>query len=444
MSAYSPLIDTDPAYPRHQRIVPRIIARLPRDELAHDHLHISRVYRWCLRLAYENGDDGDLAGAAGLVHDCVPIAKDSLARPLASEAASQVAAGILPEAGYDADEYARIVEAVRTCSWSRGLAATDTLGRILQDADRLDALGVIGLLRTATCAQDMAPRTHGRLYDGGDPMAKSGRAMDDRMAMLDHLHCKLLTLNGHFHCESAQREAAQRHQVLLQLRDQLLRELAGVHPPVTGRYDALLLDFDGTLVDSAPAIMSCLRHAAAVSGVALAADEASLRSLIGRPLKDSLATWGLQDAALDRAYEAYRQAWIDGARDRCQLYPGVLSTLEELRARGCRLFIASAKDHQRLPEAVARMGLSACVEDVYGALPGEGNKHALLQRATADLGKQATAMVGDRCFDGEAAQAAGLPFIAATYGYGSMTELAACSPKAWLGHFSDLLACCPA
>lgn len=440
MPNQTPLIATDARFARHQVLAQAIAKDLPQAELAHDHLHIMRVYRWCIRLAYEQGADGDLAGAAGLVHDCVHIPKDSASRPLASEASSEVAAGLLPQAGYSAKECAHIVEAVRTCSWSRGLEATGVLGRILQDADRLDALGVVGLLRTATCAQDMAPRSAGQLYHASDPLAQHGRPLDDRRMMLDHLQCKLLHLHGHFHCQSAQAEGARRHATLLQLREQLVEELCGIHPPALAPpYRTLLCDFDGTLVDSAPAITACLRQAAAVAEVGLGEDDAPLRALIGRPLLESLASWGLSGERLQRAFDAYRDAWFAGERDRCTLYPGVRATLELLRQEDCRICIASAKDHARLPDAVARIGLSDVVDAVFGALPDEPNKHGLVARAVQSQHPGPVAMVGDRCFDGEAAQHAGIPFLAAAYGYGSREELAACHPSAWLGHCTDLL-----
>ena len=81
--------------------------------------------------------DPDLAGAAALVHDLVNISKESEERSLASEKSAIAGAEVLPQAGYTAQEVEQIVEAVRTCSWSRGEKATAKLGEVLQDADRL-------------------------------------------------------------------------------------------------------------------------------------------------------------------------------------------------------------------------------------------------------------------------------------------------------------------
>lgn len=435
------LIQVSPRFPRHRPLAKAVSARLPEAELAHDHLHIERVYIWALRLAGEAQADADLAGAAALVHDCVTVPKDSADRHLGSQRSAELAAGLLPEAGYAAAEVAAVVEAVRTASWSRGLAPSGPLGVVLQDADRLDALGCIGLLRSACCAAEMAPRTGGQLYHAGDPAALGDRPLNDRLAMLDHLPAKLLHLAAGFHLSSARSEGQRRHKRLLRLRQELLAELAGIHPLPEPRYDSLLLDFDGTLVDSAPAIVSCLRHGAAAVGLHVGPDDAPLRALIGRPLRESLSSWGLSESDLDHAFDAYRDAWLGGERDRCVLFPGVRSCLELLRQQGIALILASAKDQQRLPEAVERMGIGDCLDACCGAMPGELDKRALVGRALALNRGQRPAMVGDRRFDGEAAKAHGCDFIAACYGYGSMEELSNCQPAALLGHPADLLAC---
>lgn len=430
---------TDPLFPRHRTLALAAARYLPAAALAHDALHIERVYRWACRLAVEEGASQDLAGAAALVHDAVAIPKDAPDRPLASERSAQLAATLLPEAGYTDGECADIIEAVRTCSWSRGWQASSALGRIVQDADRLDALGVSGLLRSAACAQEMAERSAGTLYDGNDPVAEKGRELNDRQAMLDHLAIKLLQLVDGFHTATAKAEGLRRHRMLLVMRDELLRELAGIHPLPQGNYQALLLDFDGTLIDSADAIVSCLRHAALRVGFGLSDDEAALRALIGSPLANSLASWGLSPAQVKQAVAAYREAWFGGERDRCKPFPGVIATLQGARAAGCRLVIASAKADQGLADAVERVGLAELVDACFGAHDHESDKRGLVQRAAAHCSGLEMAMVGDRCFDGEAAKANGIDFLAAAYGYGSRSELATCQPQTWLGHPTDLL-----
>ena len=203
---------SEPACARHAALWPLVIARLPAGELAHDAEHLRRVHHWAMRLAPSAGADFDLAGATALVHDLVFVPKDAADRAQGGERSAAAAPAVLAAAGYFPLEIAQIAEAVRTSSWSRGLAPTNALGVVLQDADRLDAIGAIGLLRTAACGQFMSrPEQPGRLYHPTDPLALSGRQLDDRTQVVDHLHAKLLRLVDGMQLPEARVEATRRH-----------------------------------------------------------------------------------------------------------------------------------------------------------------------------------------------------------------------------------------
>jgi len=200
-------------WPRHAALWSLVDTETDDQDLAHDHLHVLRVYEWALRLAPEAGASSDLTGAAALVHDLVNIPKEHRDRPLGSERSAQASRGLLARAGYAEDEVAAIVEAVRTTSWSRGLSPTSAMGRVLQDADRLDAIGAVGIARTFACAQAMSSRGQSsRFYDPDDPMARTDRALDDATQPVDHFFAKLLKLADTMHTETAKQEAAKRHQ----------------------------------------------------------------------------------------------------------------------------------------------------------------------------------------------------------------------------------------
>jgi uncharacterized protein len=203
---------TSPEHPRHQTLWKLVRGRTEDADLAHDELHVLRVYSWALTLAPEAGANTDLTGAAALVHDLVNIPKEHRDRPLGSERSAEASRGLLDAAGYTPDERAQIVEAVRTCSWSRGLAPTNPIGVALQDADRIDALGAVGIARTFATAQAMASRgQQSRFYDPIDPMASSDRALDDSRQPVDHFFAKLLKLSATMHTETAKREGNKRH-----------------------------------------------------------------------------------------------------------------------------------------------------------------------------------------------------------------------------------------
>lgn len=213
-------------HPRQAVLWSLVEPRLPPGELAHDRFHILRVHAWAQRLAPEAGADPDLAGAAALVHDLVFVPKDSAQRAEGGERSAAAAPEALAVAGYAAPEIALIAEAVRTSSWSRGLPPAGPLGAVLQDADRLDALGVLGLMRNLACAQHMAKPGRGGFYHPADPLARSGRPLDDKVWATDHLFAKLLKLADGMHTATAQREARRRHRFLLAWLTQLEEELA--------------------------------------------------------------------------------------------------------------------------------------------------------------------------------------------------------------------------
>jgi len=215
------------SHPRHQSLS-KIVREQIGDvvDLSHDFQHVVRVYRWALRLAEANGVDTDLAGAAALVHDLVNVPKESPDRPMGSELSAVAGAHVLPKAGYNNGEVQAIVESVRTCSWSRGLKPTHKLGQVLQDADRLDAIGALGIARNFACAQGMASRSGvGQFYHPADPLGKSDRTLDDRAHALDHYPIKLMRLAQSMHTTMAKQEALRRHQFMVSFLNELNHEL---------------------------------------------------------------------------------------------------------------------------------------------------------------------------------------------------------------------------
>lgn len=217
----------DPRFPRHAALHAAVLPALPPGELAHDRHHLARVYRWSLALAPEGAADPDLCGAAALVHDLAFVPKDSPDRPLGGERSAAAALTVLAAAGYAPDDVAAIAAAVRTSSWSRGLAPANAIGTVLQDADRLDAIGAIGLMRNLACAQHFStPERPGRFYHPADPFLKTARIPDDKGQAVDHCYAKLLKLAGGMHLPTAREEAARRHATITAFLDELAHELS--------------------------------------------------------------------------------------------------------------------------------------------------------------------------------------------------------------------------
>lgn len=194
------------------------------DDPAHDVAHAERVALWTLRLAPQV--EPRTAIAAALLHDNVNLPKDSPDRARASELGAAEAARILPGLGFSAAETASIADAIRTHSYSRGEPPASELGRALQDADRLETLGALGLCRVLSTGT----RLGARYFEAVDPWAER-RDLDDRSYSVDHFFTKLLGLCDTMLTPEGRREARARTEYLLSFLEQLGREIGASLPP---------------------------------------------------------------------------------------------------------------------------------------------------------------------------------------------------------------------
>ncbi len=186
---------------------------------AHDTAHALRVAAWTLRLG---GDDVDAreAVAAALLHDAVNPPKNSPGRAGAGERSAALARGRLADLGFAPDAVTRIADAIHDHGFSRGATPRSALGNALQDADRLEALGAIGLLRCISTGVRMG----GAWFDGDDPWAAS-RPLDDTRYSVDHFFTKLLGLPATMRTATGRAEAARRAEHLRAFLAQLASEL---------------------------------------------------------------------------------------------------------------------------------------------------------------------------------------------------------------------------
>ena len=187
----------------------------------HDLEHALRVALWTVRLAEaEGGVDPAEAIAAALLHDVVNLPKNHPERATASERSADLARRLLPRHGFHDAATERVAEAIRDHSFSGGATPRTTLGRALQDADRLEALGALGLCRTLSTGAKM-----GAVYAHPEDPFGEDRALDDRRYTVDHFYEKLLGLPQTLQTEAGRREAAKRTAFLEQFLVQLGEEL---------------------------------------------------------------------------------------------------------------------------------------------------------------------------------------------------------------------------
>jgi uncharacterized protein len=194
------------------------------DDPGHDTAHCLRVAVWALRLS-GGALDPRLVIAAALLHDVVNLPKNSPERARASELSASEALTLLPRHGFSPEASATVAEAIRTHSFSRGEAPKSELGRVLSDADRLEALGAIGLFRTISTGVRMGAR----YFHPTDPWARE-RPLDDRAYSIDHFFTKLLRLPETLSTASGRAEAEKRAAYLRATLTALADEL-GVDAP---------------------------------------------------------------------------------------------------------------------------------------------------------------------------------------------------------------------
>lgn len=197
--------------------------------------------------------------------------------------------------------------------------------------------------------------------------------------------------------------------------------------------EAIILDVDGTLVDSADGICAAYDRTFRELGLNPPSASALLRT-IGTPTRQNLQSLlgGEQDVA--QALASFR-AWfkIEGvARARC--YDGIITMVEQLRARPARLFVCTAQPQQTAVQTLQHLGLDHYFDNIYGAEEDGGfeNKRDLLGFLLAHekLDAASAVMVGDRASDIVAALAHAMRAVAVTWGYGTRSELVASHPFA--------------
>ena len=189
---------------------------------AHDPDHVRRVVANARRLGAAEGADMAVVLPAAWLHDCVVVPKDSARRADASRLAAERAGAYLREAGYPAEHIPAIEHAIAAHSFSAGIPPQTREAQIVQDADRLDALGAIGIARTLLLGGRMGKP----LYDRDEPLPMT-RTPDDRKNVIDHFYVKLLGLTATMHTATARQEGERRTCLMRLYLEELGREVSG-------------------------------------------------------------------------------------------------------------------------------------------------------------------------------------------------------------------------
>ncbi|WP_421867838.1 HD domain-containing protein [Pararhizobium sp.] len=187
---------------------------------SHDAAHLIRVWKNALRIHGSEGGDLRLIAAAVLLHDCVAVEKNAPDRERASRLAAEKAFEVLDALGWRTMEISAVAHAIITHSFSANIPPETLEAKILQDADRLDAIGMIGAAR---CFY-IAGRMGSGLYDPLDPLAEN-RPLDDKAFAIDHFETKLFKLTDGFQTAAGRALARQRQERLRTVLSMMLEEI---------------------------------------------------------------------------------------------------------------------------------------------------------------------------------------------------------------------------
>jgi len=194
-------------------------ARISTDP-AHDIVHVQRVVNLARLLSHEEEAEPRVVIPAAWLHDCVTLPKDSANKHEASTMAADEAIRLLDELGYSKQYFDRIHHAILAHSYSAAVAPESLEAKVVQDADRLDALGAIGVARVILVGGAL----HSSLYQVDDAFCEK-RTPNDKKYVLDHFYQKLLKLPATLHTESAKKEAKERVRFMKRFLKEMRREL---------------------------------------------------------------------------------------------------------------------------------------------------------------------------------------------------------------------------
>lgn len=211
------------------------------DDAAHDISHFRRVWHTSRRLMAGQPVDSLVILTACYFHDIVSLPKNHPQRSRSSIMAAERTSAILRQyfADFPPALYPAVQHAIEAHSFSGGIAPQTLEAKIVQDADRLEALGAIGLARVFAVSGALGVA----LFDADDPFADR-RALNDRAFALDHFQSKLLRLPETMQTEAGQALARHNADFLIQFMAKLSAELAG---DCLGSDDAVLQRFRATL-----------------------------------------------------------------------------------------------------------------------------------------------------------------------------------------------------
>ncbi len=194
--------------------------RMAKNDPAHDFEHVLRVYRNAERICKKEKANPKLILTSALLHDIVSFRKSDKLSKTSSTKSSIESKKILQKFNYSENEIKIISDAIESHSFSKNKTPNTLEGKILQDADRLDAIGAIGIARTFA----VGGAENRSFYNKKDVFCIS-RKPDDQVWTVDHFYKKLLLLESKMNTNSAKVEAKRRTKIIKKFLTDLKKEI---------------------------------------------------------------------------------------------------------------------------------------------------------------------------------------------------------------------------
>lgn len=188
-------------------------------------------------------------------------------------------------------------------------------------------------------------------------------------------------------------------------------------------FDTIVFDLDGTLADTAPDLAAALNHTLQALGRA-AIDPEAVRQLIGQGARALLrrglaATGDAPEALVDRGFPIFIERYSKNICTATAAYPGLETALEALCMQGLALAICTNKPERLTHQLISALGWQRRFNSIVGGdtLLVRKPDPAPLLEAIARTGGRRAVFVGDSITDADTAKAAGIPFVAVSFGY---------------------------
>ena len=191
-----------------------------KNDPAHDFAHIMRVYKNAEEICKKEESNRKLVLVSVLLHDIVKKTQSDRRTRSSADLSAEKARLILRKLKFSDNDIAIVSEAIKNHSFTKGKISASIEGRILQDADRLDAIGAIGIARVFS----VSGAKNREFYEPNDPFSKTRKPNDKKWA-LDHFFKKLLVLENTMNTKTGKIEAKKLTKVLKNYLARLKEEI---------------------------------------------------------------------------------------------------------------------------------------------------------------------------------------------------------------------------